>query len=147
MKKLLLLLVFATAVSCSSSDDSPKPDSFVNATIDGVAYEFNTINIERFPYPDEGYTDVEITASIDNNPMRKIIFIVTEQAVWNNASWYFAYFFDDTAFPKVASEFSTVITESTTSNVKGTFSGRVESIGNPVVESVMIQNGSFEVYY
>ncbi len=149
MKRLLTLIILSAAMltSCSKDDDDPQPDSVVRATIEGVEYTFNTINVELYPYPEEGYTDVEVTASVDGDPSRLITFIVTREVVGPHASWYFSYFENDTAMPKVDGEFSTIVNENTQTTLKGTFAGTVRSVGNPVVENRAIANGTFDITY
>ena len=149
MKRILSLIILSAAMitGCSKDDDEPTPDSFVKATIEGVEYTFNTINVELYPYPEEGYTDVEVTASIDNDPSRTISFIATREVVGPHASWYFSYFENATAMPKVEGQFSTVVNENTQTTLKGTFSGTVQSVGNPVVENRAIANGVFDITY
>ena len=149
MKRLLTLLIIAGTVltSCSKDDDNPKPKSQVKATIEGVEITFNTVNVELYHYPQEGYTDVEVTASVNNDPTRLITFIVKRNVVGPHASWYFSYFENATAFPKVEGEFSTVVNENTQTTLKGTFSGTVRSVGNPVEENRTLANGTFDITY
>ena len=153
MKKLLMTIaVIGTAFlsSCSKDDSSPQDNSVVTARIDGVDYTFDTFVVDQETYTnDEGvtYTDVEVTASINADPSRVVSFIVTEGELGTEASWYFAYFLNDTAYPKIPEEFLTQVTLSTDNHVMGTFSGQVRSIGEPIDEILTIENGRFEIYY
>jgi hypothetical protein len=145
MKRLMTLFLLSAVMMGCSNDDNPRPRSEVRATIDGVEYVFNTVNVELYPY--EGYTDVEVTASINSDPSRTISFIVAQYAVGPNASWYFAYFMNQTAMPKVEGEFSTIVHENTATKLRGMFSGIVRSVGNPVEEIAVISNGTFDITY
>jgi hypothetical protein len=149
MKKSLLFTLSAAAllfVSCSKDDSSPK-NSVVTAKIDGVEKTFNTIHVETQDYTenDASWTDVTLTASIDNDPSLRISFITERYAVGLDASWYFAYFLDDTAFPKEPG-FQVSVTENTSHTLKGTFAGQVRSDdGTNVVTN--IEAGTFNIYY
>src|SRR6478672_3671967 len=127
MKKILLystLLLVLIFPSCSDSSDGDTPASTVTAKIDGVDYTFNTINVDTETF--EGYTDVIITASINSNPNNRISFIVEQGQLGLDASYYFSYFFNETAHPKTEN-FQTNVTESTNHRVVGTFSGDVQA--------------------
>jgi hypothetical protein len=143
MKKFLplfLLVVFSFLSSCSG-DDANK--STLKATIDEIPYVFNTFSIEKENYGD--YTDVIITASIDRRPDKVISLIITESQVGANASHYFTYFLNQTAFEKTAT-FITNVTQSSSNRVQGTFSGEVLA-DDGSGDHVEISNGSFDVYH
>ena len=143
MKKLLLFsaLVFALAFQ-SCSDDSDTPRSVLTARVNGVDKVFNTVNVEVQPY--EGYTDLAVTASINNSPVERISFVVEQGKLGLDASWYFAYFLNETWHPKMPG-FQTSVTESTEHKIIGTFAGQVET--SDTGEIVTLENGKFNVYY
>jgi hypothetical protein len=148
MKKIFLLILFASGliVSCSSDDDSPKI-STAKATIDGVEYTFNTFNVTQEQFTDEThtYTDVTVTASIDSDPTRTFTIIVEKGATGTSASYYFAYFLDGTAFPKMPS-FATDVTTSKSNRIAGVFFGDVMA-DDGSGDVVTFSNGTFDVYF
>jgi len=149
MKKSLLIALSTVAllfVSCSKDDSSAK-NSVVSAKIDGVQKIFNTVHVDTQDYTenDVTWTDVIVTASINNDPSLRISFIAERYAVGLDASYYFAYFLDDTAFPKEPG-FQVSVTDNTAHTLKGTFAGQVRSDdGTDVVAD--IENGTFNIYY
>lgn len=142
MKKLLLLCSAILLFSCSQEAPQPK-NAVVTATIDGVDYTFNTINVREVPY--EGYTDVEVTASIDSDPNLRVSFVVEKYVKGTTASWYFAYFLNETAFPKMPG-FVVDVEENSENELKGTFSGQVQADVEPH-EIVDFENGTFDIIY
>lgn len=149
MKKILLscCLLLAIAFSGCSSDDSGSDRSVVTAKIGGVDYIFNTINVDQETYTegDYTYTDVIVTASINNNPDRRISFVIEEGVVGLEASWYFAYFNNEMAHPKMDG-FQTSVTENTGNKIVGTFAGQVQADTEPF-DVVPVQNGTFTIRY
>lgn len=147
MKKLLLfsalLLVFVFP-SCSSDSDGAS-QSKVTARIDGVDHTFNTVNVNLIDYPEEGYTDVEVTASKDNNPDLRISFVVERHVLGLEASWFFGYFLNETFYPKMDG-FQVSVTENTDNKLKGTFAGQVQADVEPF-DIVDIENGTFDIVY
>ena len=139
---LLLILIFP---SCSS--DSDAQPSVVTARINGVDHIFNTVNVDTqtFTEDDVTYTDVIVTASIDNNPNNRISFIVERGVLGLDASWYFAYFLDETAHPSIDG-FQTSVTENTNNRLVGTFAGQVQADEEPF-EIIDIENGTFDINY
>src|SRR5690606_20771210 len=133
-KKLLLFgtLVLALVFSSCSSDDSAGSQSVVMARVNGVDKIFNTINVDTETYTEDDvtWTDVIVTASINNDPAERISFIVEQGALGLDASWYFAYFLDETFHPKMAG-FQTSVTENTNHSLKGTFAGQVQADVEP----------------
>lgn len=147
MRRVLFFALSGIAVllsGCSSDSPSPKP-STVTAVIDGANVVFNTVHVDKEPFPDEGYTDLVVTASVDNDPELILTFIVEEEAIGTEASWYFTYFLNETAFPKLPG-FETYVAENTGYHIKGTFSGQVQADVEPF-EVADIQNGTFDIYY
>ncbi|HLA57099.1 MAG TPA: hypothetical protein VK623_13420 [Flavobacterium sp.] len=148
MKKIFLLMLFASGlmVSCSSDDNSPKI-STAKATIDGVEYTFNTFSVTQEQFTDEThtYTDVTITASIDSNPDKIFTIIVEKGMTGPSASYYFAYFLDGTAFPKTPS-FATDVTTSKNNRVAGSFFGDVMA-DDGSGDVVTFSNGTFDIYF
>ena len=147
MKKTLLIcsLLLVFIISSCSSDDSGGTRSSVTARIDGTDYIFNTVNTLVVPYPEEGYADVEVTASINNNPDKRISFVVERYALGLEASWFFAYFLNDTFHEKLPG-FQVSVTENTDNSLKGTFAGEVQSDEEPF-DVITIENGVFNIRY
>jgi hypothetical protein len=149
MRKLLLigtLVLILIFPSCSSDDSEPTPD-VVTARIDGVDYTFNTVNVDKETYTENDitYTDVIVTASIDSNPDNRISFIVEQGVLGLDASWYFAYFLNETAHPKIDG-FQTSVTQNTHNRLVGTFAGQVQADVEPF-EIIDIENGTFDITY
>lgn len=149
MKKILLSfsLLLTIFISGCSSDDSGGNKSVVAAKIGGVDYMFNTINVDQETYTDGDYTytDVIVTASINNNPDRRISFVIEEGVVGLDASWYFAYFNNELAHPKM-DDFQVSVTENTGNKIVGTFAGQVQADTEPF-DIVPVQNGTFTIRY
>ena len=150
MKKLLLfgsLMLTLIFPSCSDSSDGDNPASVVTAKIDGVDYTFNTVNVDTETYTEDGftYTDVIVTASIDSNPDNRISFIVEQGTVGLDASWYFAYFLNETAHPATDNMVFSV-TQNDSHRLVGTFAGQVQADEEPF-NIVDIEQGTFNIHY
>jgi len=149
MKRILSLIFIGTAVLFSScTSDAPQPrKASVTATIDGVHVVFNTININQHTYieNDVAYTDLRVTASINNSMDETISFVVEENILGPNASWYFAYFLNQTAFPKMP-DFAVDVTDNTGHHLEGTFSGKVQA-DDETAQIIDIENGVFDIIY
>jgi hypothetical protein len=150
MKRLLLVCAFVAVLifpSCSSDDDGPNDTSVVTARINGVDYTFNTVNVDTETFTEGGftYTDVIVTASIDSNPDNRISFIVEQGVTGLDASYYFAYFLNETAHPKIE-PFMTAVTKNTSNRLEGSFSGQVQADEAPF-EIIDIENGTFDISY
>lgn len=148
MKKLLLLFTLSvlTILSSCSSDDS-KPPSRMTATIDGVDYVFNTFVTEKETFTVDGYTytDIKISASVNQDPTKLITFIVEQGVTGAEASYYFTYFLNETAFEKVPG-FNFLVSKSERNRVEGTFSGDVLA-DDGSGDSLEITNGVFDIYH
>lgn len=150
MKKPLLLMAFFAIfifLSCSEPDKTEYKPSVVKATIDGVPYVFNTINVQKRTYTnnDNLYSEITVTASIDNDPQFLLSFIVTEYELGAQASWYFSYFLYETAYPKM-DDFVHEVTFNNGNTIKGTFEGHLEGTDEvPIIAG--ITDGSYVVYY
>ena len=148
MKKLLLLCTLVLVLifpSCSS--DSENTPSVVTARIDGVDYVFNTVNVDTETYTEEGftYTDVIVTASINSDPSNRISFIVEQHVLGLDASWYFAYFLNETAHPRM-DDFQVSVTQNTNNRLVGSFAGQVQADEEPF-NVVDIEAGTFNITY
>lgn len=149
MKRLLLVCAFVAVIfpSCSSDDNTTAEPSVVTARINGVEHTFNTINVDTQTHNEDGftYTDVIVTASIDSNPDNRISFIVEQGVTGLDASWYFAYFLNETAHPKIE-PFMVAVTHNTSNKLVGSFAGQVQADVEPF-EIIEIQDGTFDISY
>jgi hypothetical protein len=149
MKRTLqLFLALTVLLFCSCTSDSPAPiPPTVVALIDGVETHFNTINVDQETYTDgdHTYTDLKITASIDNSPNLRLSFVIEKYVTGPQAFYYFAYFFNETAHDKLPG-FLLDVTSNTGHHVKGTFSGQVQA-DDEAAEIADIEEGTFDIVY
>jgi hypothetical protein len=150
MKRILQLsLALVVLLFCSCSSDSPEPiPPTVVALIDGVETHFNTINVDQQTYTNDDnitYTDLKITASIDNDPNLRLSFVIEKYVTGPASFYYFAYFFNETAHDKLPG-FLLDVTSNTGHHVKGTFSGQVQA-DDEAAEIADIEEGTFDIVY
>ena len=85
MKKTFLfftLFVFAFLLSCDSKDnDDSQSTNFLKATINGTEIVFDTFSVEKTDYPDDGYSDIQVTATKSSDPTKKIILELEHLAI------------------------------------------------------------------
>ncbi len=137
----ILSFVLLGVASCSSDDD--KADvNFIRAKFNGVEQKFNIISVDKVDYPDEGYSDVEVTATMSSDATKTFI-LKSEFGVTGNIIWGI-YYTSDGVFYENNSEASDV-TENSGGRYKGTFSGTLYNEGNG--DTIMLTEGSFDIIY
>lgn len=145
MKNLFLfLLATSLTITSCSSDDNSDSSNVVKAKINGVSKTFSTIAVTEQEYTDGGftYTDVTVTAALSNEPTKLFQFVVEKGITGTEASWYFIYNDNDVFYEKIPG-FTTTVTESTETKLKGTFSGSMSD----GTQSIVVTNGSFNITY
>ena len=129
MKKVLLFVAVLAAfnfTSCSDDEDGgggSAAASRVKATIDGVPYTFDVVDVVEVP--EDGYTDLYITASLEDNPDTYVTVKVAEGNVGEDAIWEFVYWPNGDAHTTLDG-FTSNITTNDNSKIEGTFSGSVQ---------------------
>ncbi len=151
MKKIFLFVAALTLslTSCSSDDNSGGNggggNSELKVTIDGVQKTFNTVVVNR--QVQDGWTELTVTATIDNNPAEIITFNVDEGEVGSDVIWNFDY--TKNGEHHWATNFSAVVQTNANKKLKGTFMASVYSTydeeGQPIM--VNLTNGSFDISY
>lgn len=144
-------------ISCSSDDNSggnSGGNSELKVTIDGVQKTFNTIVVNEVHYEDWA-SDLEITATIDNNPSEMIIFSLEEGSLGASAIWGFRYTKSGTTYDygysnhEESTSISSVINTNSNKKIKGNFEAVLASgfdeNGNLI--KVILTNGSFDISY
>lgn len=151
MKKIFLFVAALTLslTSCSSDDNSGGNggggNSELKVTIDGVQKTFNTVVVNK--HVEDGWTELAVTATIDNDSSEIITFRVDEGEVGADAIWDFRY--TKNGDYHWATSFSAVVQTNTNKKIKGTFMASVYSTydeeGQPIM--VNLTNGSFDISY
>lgn len=166
MKRLFLFVTALTLslTSCSSDDDKGGNEnengnvenSELRVTIDGVQKTFNTIVVNEEHYEEEHWaSDLEITATIDNNPSEMIILSLEEGSLGASAIWGFWYTKSGTTYSngysssEESTSISSVISTNSNKKIKGTFEAVLASgfdeNGNLI--KVVLTDGSFDISY
>jgi hypothetical protein len=163
MKKIFLFVAALTLslTSCSSDDNSGGNggggNSELKVTIDGAQKTFNTIvvneNIET--YDGETWTELIVTATINNNPSEVFIFNLDLGDVGADAIWYFTYKKDGEEYISWNqwANISSVVQTNNNKKIKGTFTGKLaynywdDNSQQEVVKEVNLTNGSFDISY
>lgn len=162
MKKLFLFLSLATLSvglnSCSKDDSSDSNNnatpSAVQVTINGTSKTFNTIVVDQDNYTLEGqtYTDLNVTASINNSATEMITFSIQKGDVGADAIYNFEYVKDGKTYNSYNSEgfsFSTITQTNSNNKIVGTFSGGLSSWNNEtgVYDVATTSAGTFNITY
>lgn len=155
MKKLFLFVAVTTLglmTSCSSDDNkggNGSGSAELKVTIDGVAKTFNTIVVNEESYTDGGetYVELEITATINNDPSEMIVFSLDEGDLGASAIWTFYYIKNGESYYHY--NLSSVVQTNSNKKLKGTFSGSVAKWSNEDQQNIYVQltNGSFDISY
>lgn len=156
---LLPALVFLLLLSCSKDDDSepgivpvpvppPASTNFLKATIGGTEYNFDRIIVDTETVIDgsESYVDLNVTATINDDPTKEIIFNL-EQDVPGTETIYYLYLQNngteyDTDHDAI---FNTNVTTNANKRIIGTFSGTLGNFDGG--ETIEIQSASFDISY
>lgn len=152
MKKIFVLFtlfVFAFLSSCDSKDnDDSQSTNFLKATINGTEIVFDTFNIEKTDYPDDGYSDIQVTATKSGDPSKKIILEMEYLATGTEPCFEFQYVDGDTYYiisPRDNSSLVVDVTENIANKLRGTIVGTVAEYEG--TGSVVITGGSFDIVY
>lgn len=148
MKRILLSALAGIALTFSAcSSDSDSESTGVKARINGENITFNTVSVIEEPHTDEGfsYVDLRVTASVNSDPSKRISFVIEQGVTGTEASWFFAYFLDETFHPKMDG-FNMNVTTNNGTQLKGTFSGHVQADVEPF-EIITVDNGTFNITY
>ena len=152
MKKIFVfftLFVFAFLSSCDSKDnDDFQSTNFLKATINGTEIVFDTFNIEKTDYPEDGYSDIQVTATKSGDPSKKIILEMEHLATGTEPCFEFQYVDEDIYYiinPRENTSLVIDVTENTTNKLKGTFTGTIPEYEG--TGSVIITGGSFDIVY
>lgn len=163
MKKLFLFLSLATLSvglnSCSKDDSSDSSNnnstpSAVQVTINGASKTFNTIVVDQDTYTEEGhtYTELIVTASINNSATEMITFSLIKGEVGADAIYGFEYIKDGKRYNTFNSEgfaFSTITQTNSNNKITGTFSGGLSAWNNDtgVYDVVTTSSGAINITY
>lgn len=155
MRKIFLFTaVLALGLTSCSSDDNSGGNggggnSELKVTIDGVQKTFNTVVVNK--HVEDGWTELAVTATIDNDSSEIITFRVDEGEVGAYTIWSFEYSKDATSFSTNGGDitFSSVVQTNSNGKLKGTFTGSLSSWSNQNQEYTYITttNGSFDISY
>lgn len=151
MKKIFLFVValaFITGISSCSSDDGMR-NSVLKVTIDGEEKTFNVIvnKLEGSNEEGDSWVEIEVTATINNDPTEMLVFGVDEGELGSHVIWYFGYendgieYYDDTGI-------NYVVEINENGRLKGAFVGIIageDNEGNPV--EVVFTNGTFDIFH
>ena len=162
MKKLFLFLSLATLSvglnSCSKDDSSDSNNnatpSSVQVKIDGVTKTFNTIVVNQDTYTEGGqtYTDLRVSASINNSTTEIITFELGKGDVGTNVIYSFEYVKNGKTYNSYNSSsqaFASITQANSNNKITGTFSGGLSFWNNDTqaYESVTTSEGTFNVSY
>ncbi|ESU26623.1 hypothetical protein FLJC2902T_25970 [Flavobacterium limnosediminis JC2902] len=147
MKKIILFLAILSVSffsSCSKDDDSnnstPTPEGFVSAKINGVQKNFTVIDVDVIEYPE--YTDVEITAHLNNDPSNTFELNLTR----DSGEIYFVQYSEIENYYQPSETFTITINENTTNKLKGTLTGTMNHSFN-ILEPITVTEGTFDINY
>ncbi|HEX9981068.1 MAG TPA: hypothetical protein VGB50_10950 [Flavobacterium sp.] len=142
---LLYVLFSIFVVSCDAEED--RNITYLDANVNGTTHMFNTFHVTEETQTEDDYTftDVTVTASIEQSPDRLIAFIAEKNLLGTEACWYFAYIEDGHVFEKVDDSFVFDVHESTPNRIRGLFSGQLKS--TETGEVINITGGGFDIFY
>ena len=153
MRNSLLLIpvcFFFLLSSCSDNDDdlpSTSQTNSVSAKIDGENVTFANFVVTKQDYTDEDtgfqWTDIRVLGYNTNDPLSVIEFIVEKGLLGAESIWRFNITINGFTYTQNNSAFTTLVTESTDSKLKGTFSGILTEPNNGQIITVL--NGIFDV--
>jgi len=141
--KILLIVCFALISICScSSDDDKSEVNFIRAKFNGVEQKFNIISVDKVDYIEEGYSDVEVTATMSSDAT-KIFVLKSEYDVTGDIIWGIYYTTDGIYYQNDENFTNSNVTENSNGRYKGTFSTTI----NNDEGSIVITEGSFDIIY
>lgn len=147
MKRILFLFLGLTLISLSAcSEDDDKSDvNYVSAKFNGVEERFTIISVDTQEYPEEGYTDIVVRATKNNDPSR-IVTIASELGVTGeNIIWGFYFETENEYYEQDPTNFTSNLTSNANGSYVGTFSGSAIEESNGSV--MVVTNGSFNIRY
>jgi len=149
MIRILFLMVFISFLSCSDDDDKIKLEKYNTITFssNGENISFRTFLISKQDYenPETGYqwVDVRVFAFDNNNSLRAVEIIAEEGIVGTEAVWKFQITINENIYTFENTNFSVVVTVSTSEKLEGNFSG---TLVNPLNnETLDVSNGTFKL--
>lgn len=152
MKKLFLFVSLSvlslTFSSCSGDDDTATVNTAPGGTLtfkyDGVSKSFNTTVVDQ---DDEGNGDIWLTVTAsDGSPSNLVSFSLYQGDLGVNAVYPHTYQFRLAGdFFRAQESFSSVVTESDSHHIKGTFAGTIYLDSNGATHN--ITDGAFDVRY
>ena len=141
--KLLLILSFALIgiYSCSTDDDKSEVN-FIRAKFNGIEKKFNIISVDIVNYVIEGYSDIEVTATMTSDAT-KIIVLKSEYGTTGDIIWGMYYTTDGTYYQNDENLTNSNVTVNSPGRYTGTFSGTL----NSSTGIVLVTEGSFDIIY
>jgi hypothetical protein len=142
-KKLLLICCFILiGIYSCSSDDNKSDVNFIRAKFNGIEQKFNIISVDKVDYVNEGYSDVEVTATMTSDAS-KIFIIKSEFGVTGDIIWGIYYTTSGIYYQNDVNFTNSNVTENSAGKYKGTFSTTL----NGQEENILITEGSFNIIY
>lgn len=152
MKKLFIFftaITILTLSSCSKDDNNTNTSTkSLKANINGADVTFDTFKVDKVDYPDEGYSDLTVTATKSDDETKTIIFNLEYNVIGKETCYFFSYQDGEDLYVHESENetFEVNITEnSENGHIKGTFVGTISGDGTP--GSVTIPNGNFDITY
>ncbi|RAR47291.1 hypothetical protein [Flavobacterium lacus] len=141
--KLLLILCFALIgiYSCSTDDDKSEVN-FIRAKFNGVEQKFNIISVDIVDYVIEGYSDIEVTATMTSDATKTIV-LKSEYGTTGDIIWGMYYTTDGTYYQNDENLTNSNVTVNSPGRYTGTFSGTL----NSSTGIVLVTEGSFDIIY
>jgi len=141
--KLLLILSFALIgiYSCSTDDDKSEVN-FIRAKFNGIEQKFNIISVDIVDYVIEGYSDIEVTATMTSDATKTIV-LKSEYGTTGDIIWGMYYTTDGTYYQNDENLTNSNVTVNSPGRYNGTFSGTL----NSSTGIVLVTEGSFDIIY
>lgn len=144
--KLFFILSFVLlGVSSCSSDDDKADVNFIRAKFNGTEQKFNIISVDKVDYPEEGYSDVEVTATMSSDDTKTFILKSEFGVTGEDIVWGLYYINDGVYYTNNIDNTNSNVAENSNGRYKGTFSGTLfdEDSG----ATIMLTEGSFDIIY
>lgn len=153
MKKILLFASLAASIFLTSCENNPTDalvpvqNHILKATINGSAVTFDHTNVIKEDVTQDGlsYTDLVVKTNRKNDNSKQIIFRLEHMTPGPESCYYFLYKNGDQELDiETNNSFSVNVTQNTSNNIKGDFSGTLSDFeGN----TVTITNGKFDISF